>query len=42
MSEKKNEAFLSVKDLVVEYTSDGQRIQAVNGISFDVQKGRTI
>lgn len=42
MSENKKESFLSVKDLVVEYTSDGQRIQAVNGVSFDVGKGRTI
>lgn len=42
MSENNNQAFLSVKDLVVEYTSDGQKIQAVNGVSFDLQKGRTI
>lgn len=42
MSVKQNSAFLSVKDLVVEYTSGGQRIQAVNGVSFDVEKGRTI
>ena len=42
MSEKNNQAFLSVKDLVVEYTSDGQIVQAVNGVSFDLQKGRTI
>ena len=37
-----NQAFLSIKDLVVEYTSDGQIVQAVNGVSFDLQKGRTI
>ncbi|MCD8012121.1 MAG: ABC transporter ATP-binding protein [Lachnospiraceae bacterium] len=42
MSEEKKNAFLSVKDLVVEYSSDGQRIQAVNGVSFDLEKGRTI
>jgi len=42
MSETANQAFLSVRDLVVEYTSDGQRIQAVNGVSFDLQKGRSI
>lgn len=42
MSENKNKPFLSVKDLVVEYTSDGQKIQAVNGVSFDLQKGHTI
>ena len=37
-----NQAFLSIRDLVVEYTSDGQIVQAVNGVSFDLQKGRTI
>lgn len=42
MSEMKEQAFLSVKNLVVEYTSDGQIVQAVNGISFDLEKGRTI
>ena len=33
---------LSVRDLVVEYTSDGQVIHAVNGVSFDLEKGKTI
>ncbi len=33
--------FLSVKDLVVEYTSEGQVIHAVNGISFDLERGKT-
>lgn len=42
MSDNNNKPFLSVKDLVVEYTSDGQKIQAVNGVSFDLHKGRTI
>lgn len=42
MNKINNNAFLSVKDLVVEYTSDGQKIEAVNGVSFDLQKGRTI
>ncbi|MDO4337478.1 MAG: ABC transporter ATP-binding protein [Eubacteriales bacterium] len=42
MIEKNRKIFLSVKDLVVEYTSDGQKIQAVNGVSFDLEKGRTI
>jgi uncharacterized membrane protein YeaQ/YmgE (transglycosylase-associated protein family) len=42
MSENNNQAFLSIRDLVVEYTSDGQIVQAVNGVSFDLQKGRTI
>lgn len=34
--------FLSVKDLVVEYTSDGEVVHAVNGVSFDVKKGTTL
>ena len=37
----KNGAFLSVKDLVVEYTSEGQVIHAVNGVSFDLDRGKT-
>ena len=41
MSEKK-EYFLSVKDLVVEYTLDGEVIHAVNGVSFNMEKGKTL
>ena len=37
----KNGAFLSVKDLVVEYTAEGQVIHAVNGVSFDLERGKT-
>lgn len=33
---------LSVRNLVVEYTSDGNRIQAVNGVSFELRKGKTL
>ena len=36
------QAFLSVRDLVVEYTSEGDVIHAVNGVSFDLQTGRTL
>ncbi len=36
-----NSAFLSVKDLVVEYTAEGQVIHAVNGVSFDLERGKT-
>lgn len=36
-----NQKFLSVRDLVVEYTSEGEIIQAVNGISFDLERGKT-
>lgn len=35
-------SFLSVRDLVVEYSSDGQVVHAVNGVSFDLERGRTI
>ena len=38
----KSTAFLSVKDLVVEYTAGGQVIHAVNGISFDLQRGKVL
>lgn len=34
-------AFLSVRDLVVEYTAEEQVIHAVNGVSFDLQRGKT-
>ncbi|NTV89232.1 MAG: ABC transporter ATP-binding protein, partial [Clostridiales bacterium] len=37
-----NAPILSVKDLVVEYTAGGQVIHAVNGISFSLQRGRTL
>lgn len=37
-----NGAFLSVKNLVVEYTTEGQVIHAVNGVSFDLSRGRTL
>ena len=33
--------FLLVKDLVVKYTAEGQKIHAVNGITFSVEKGKT-
>lgn len=40
--EKSDTAFLSVRDLVVEYTSDDEIIQAVNGVSFDLERGKTL
>ena len=40
MSEQKQ--FLEIKDLVVEYTSEGEVVHAVNGISFQLGKGKTI
>ena len=44
VTEHKTEAlpFLSVKDLVVEYTSGGEIIHAVNNVSFELEKGRTL
>jgi len=41
MMTSKNGAFLSVRDLVVEYTSEGRVIHAVNGVSFDLERGKT-
>ena len=40
--EKEEKAFLSVRNLVVEYTSDKQVIHAVNDVSFDLQRGKTL
>lgn len=40
--ETDKKAFLSVRDLVVEYTSDKDVIQAVNGISLDIERGKTL
>ncbi|HOR00557.1 MAG TPA: ABC transporter ATP-binding protein [Anaerolineae bacterium] len=34
-------AFLAVRDLVVEYTAEGQVVHAVNGVSFDLERGKT-
>ncbi len=38
----KSKHFLSVKDLVVEYRSEGKTVQAVNHVSFDLDEGKTI
>jgi peptide/nickel transport system ATP-binding protein len=37
----KSGVFLSVRDLVVEYTAEDQVIHAVNGVSFDLERGKT-
>ena len=39
---EKKELLLSVRNLTVEYTSDGEVIHAVNDVSFDLEKGKTI
>jgi peptide/nickel transport system ATP-binding protein len=36
------DTFLDVKDLVVEYTSGGSIIHAVNGVSFKLNRGETL
>ena len=42
MSQEKKEQLIEVKDLVVEYTSDGNVVHAVNGVSFSINKGETL
>ena len=37
-----SDKFLDVKDLVVEYTSGGHVVHAVNGVSFNLDKGETL
>jgi oligopeptide/dipeptide ABC transporter ATP-binding protein len=41
MMTSRNDAFLSIRDLVVEYTSEGRVIHAVNGVSFDLERGKS-
>jgi oligopeptide/dipeptide ABC transporter ATP-binding protein len=42
LNKKTDDFLLSVKDLVVEYTSEGQVIHAVNGVSFNLKTGKTL
>ena len=42
MAENQKTPYLSVKDLVVEYVSDGQTVHAVNGVSLTLEKGKTL
>ena len=37
-----NENLISVRDLLVEYRLGGETIHAVNGVSFDLDKGKTL
>lgn len=37
-----NEILLSVRNIVVEYTSGKDIVYAVNGVSFDLKKGKTL
>nr|WP_318382676.1 ABC transporter ATP-binding protein [uncultured Enterobacter sp.] len=36
------EAYVHIRDLHVEFRRDGQTVNAVNGVSFDVQKGEVM
>lgn len=38
----KTAPFLSVRDLVIEYTSGDEVVHAVNGVSLDLEKGRML
>ncbi len=40
--DNRKDAFLSVKDLNVIYTSGKKTVYAVNGVSFDIHKGETL
>lgn len=40
--DRKENAYLAVKDIVVEYTSGGETIYAVNGVSFELERGKTL
>jgi len=42
MSENNNEKFLEVKDLEVVYTQNRKIVHAVNGVSFSLEKGKTL
>ena len=42
MTEVNSSEFLTVKDLVVEYTSGGETVHAVNGVSFTLEKGKSL
>ena len=42
MSNEKNDIFLSVKDLTVEYVTKEETVQAVNQVSFTLRKGKTL
>lgn len=37
-----HEAFVHIRDLRVEFRRDGQTVNAVNGVSFDVRKGEVM
>ncbi len=42
IQENENQPFLSVKDIEVVYTQEKKIVHAVNGVSFDMQKGESL
>ena len=40
--QENHETFLAVKDLTVEYTAEDEIIHAVNGVSFSLERGRSL
>lgn len=40
--EKDKKPYLSVEDLTVEYTSNGKIVRAVNGVSLQLEKGKSL
>lgn len=42
MSDKKNTPVVSVKDLVVHYETDDGIVEAVNNVSFSINKGEVM
>jgi len=40
--ENRNEKLLQIEDLHIHYMSEGRKVQAVNGVSFEINAGETI
>ncbi len=40
--DNKNEKLLQIEDLHIHYMSEGRKVQAVNGVSFEINAGETI
>ena len=41
-AEKNTNSLLSVNDLRVYYTAEGENVEAVNGVSFELERGETL